>query len=171
MFSNVLSRVLSALLKHMRSYIVFPQVEDLPTVKGDFYALGHIPNIIGATDGTRVAFVPRRNEQVYRKRKSYHLMNVQMVYLADKYISHVNAKYPGSVHDPYILRNSSIPYVMGRLQRHRVWLIGEAKVPFLQEDGPDGGLVAAVEPVDSEEEEAEEEDIDNLNNIIMQYFQ
>ncbi|KAJ1166182.1 hypothetical protein NDU88_006590 [Pleurodeles waltl] len=58
MFSNVLSRVLSALLKHMRSYIVFPHVEDLPTVKGDFYALGHIPNIIGAIDGTHVALVP-----------------------------------------------------------------------------------------------------------------
>ncbi|KAJ1127445.1 hypothetical protein NDU88_005847 [Pleurodeles waltl] len=58
MFSNVLSRVLSALLKHMRSYIVFPQVKDLPTVKDDFYALGHIPNIIGAIDGTHVALVP-----------------------------------------------------------------------------------------------------------------
>ncbi|KAJ1216748.1 hypothetical protein NDU88_004347 [Pleurodeles waltl] len=58
MFSNVLSRVLSALLKYMRSYIIFPQVEDLPTVKGDFYALGHIPNIIGAIDGTYVALVP-----------------------------------------------------------------------------------------------------------------
>ncbi|KAJ1089594.1 hypothetical protein NDU88_002745 [Pleurodeles waltl] len=58
MFSNVLSRVLSALLKHMQSYIVFPQVDDLPTVKGDFYALGHIPNIIGAIDGTHVALVP-----------------------------------------------------------------------------------------------------------------
>ncbi|KAJ1170277.1 hypothetical protein NDU88_002156 [Pleurodeles waltl] len=57
MFSNVLSRVLFALLKRMRSYIVFPQVEDLPTVKGDFYALGHIPNIIGAIDGTHVALV------------------------------------------------------------------------------------------------------------------
>ncbi|KAJ1104149.1 hypothetical protein NDU88_001564 [Pleurodeles waltl] len=55
MFSNILSRVLSALLKHMQSYIVFPQVEDLPTVKGDFYGLGHIPNIIGAIDGTHVA--------------------------------------------------------------------------------------------------------------------
>ncbi|KAJ1083414.1 hypothetical protein NDU88_003573 [Pleurodeles waltl] len=44
------------------------------------------------------------------------------------------------------------------------------QVLFLQEDGPDVGLVAAVEPVDSEEEEAEEEDIDNRNNIIMQYF-
>ncbi|KAJ1208967.1 hypothetical protein NDU88_004346 [Pleurodeles waltl] len=121
MFSNVLSRVLSALLKHMRSYIVFPQVEDLPTVKGDFYALGHIPNIIGAFDGTHVALVsPHRSEQVYRNRKSYHSMNVQMVCLADQYISHVNAMFPGSVHDACILRNSSIPYVMGQLQRHSV---------------------------------------------------
>ncbi|KAJ1205221.1 hypothetical protein NDU88_000656 [Pleurodeles waltl] len=47
----------------------------------------------------------------------------------------------------------------------------EFKVPLLQEDGPDGGLVAAVEPVASEEEEAKEEDVDNRNNIIMQYFQ
>ncbi|KAJ1145358.1 hypothetical protein NDU88_011647 [Pleurodeles waltl] len=141
MFSNVLSRVLSALLKHMRSYIVFPQVEDLPKVKGDFFALGHILNIIGAIDGTHVALVPpRRSEQVYRNQKSYHSMNVQMVCLADQYISHVNAKFPGSV-------------------------------PFLQEDGPYGGVVAAVEPVDSEDEEAEEEDIDNRNTVIHQYFQ
>ncbi|KAJ1092075.1 hypothetical protein NDU88_005189 [Pleurodeles waltl] len=138
--------VLSALLKHMQSYIIFPQVEDFPTVKDDLYALGHIPNIIGAIDGTHVALVPpSRSEQVYRNRKSYHSMNVQMVCFADQYISHVNAKFPGSVHDAYILRNSSIPYVMGQLQRH--WV-----------DGPDGGVVAAVEPVDSEEEEAEEED-------------
>ncbi|KAJ1127529.1 hypothetical protein NDU88_005928 [Pleurodeles waltl] len=45
------------------------------------------------------------------------------------------------------------------------------QVPFLQEDGPDGGLVAAVEPVDSEDEEVEEEDIDNRNTVIHQYFQ
>ncbi|KAJ1157751.1 hypothetical protein NDU88_010451 [Pleurodeles waltl] len=45
------------------------------------------------------------------------------------------------------------------------------QVPFLQEDGPEGGLVAAVEAVDSEEDEAEEEDIDNRNNVIQQYFQ
>ncbi|KAJ1109612.1 hypothetical protein NDU88_006972 [Pleurodeles waltl] len=188
-----------------------------------------------------------RNEQVYRNRKSYHSTNVQMVCLADQYISHVKAKYLGSVHDAYILRNSSILYVMGQLQRHRVWLIGypnlswlltpvrnprtraeeryneahgptrritertfgllkarfrclhltggslyyspkkvcqiivaccilhnlalQHQVPFLQEDGPDAGLVASVEPVDSEEEETEEEDIDNRNNIIRQYFQ
>ncbi|KAJ1217407.1 hypothetical protein NDU88_005001 [Pleurodeles waltl] len=45
------------------------------------------------------------------------------------------------------------------------------QVPLLQEEGPASGLVAAVEPVDSEEEEAEEEDVDNRNNVIQQYFQ
>ncbi|KAJ1091183.1 hypothetical protein NDU88_004310 [Pleurodeles waltl] len=180
-------------------------------------------------------------------------MNVQMVCLADQYISHVNAMFPGSVHDAYILWNSSIPYVMGQLQRHSVWLLGDSgypnlswlltpvrnpltraeeryneahgrtrmviertfgllkarfrclhmtggslfyspkkvckfivaccmlhnlalrrEVPFLQEDGPDGGVVAAVEPVDSDEdeaEEAEEEDMQNRDSVIQQYFQ
>ncbi|KAJ1137422.1 hypothetical protein NDU88_003825 [Pleurodeles waltl] len=45
------------------------------------------------------------------------------------------------------------------------------QVPFLQEDGPDYGVVAAVEPVDSDEEEAEEEDIDNRDSVIQQYLQ
>ncbi|KAJ1116709.1 hypothetical protein NDU88_004915 [Pleurodeles waltl] len=45
------------------------------------------------------------------------------------------------------------------------------QVPYLQEDKPGDGLVAAVEPVDSEEEEAEDEDVDNRSNIIQQYFQ
>ncbi|KAJ1148629.1 hypothetical protein NDU88_001457 [Pleurodeles waltl] len=242
MFSKVLSRVLSALLKHMQSYIVYPEVGDLATVKADFYALGHIPNIIGSIDVSHVALVPpSRSEQVYRNRKSYHSMNVQMVCLADQYISHVNAKFPGSVHDTYIMRNSSIPYVMGQLQRHRVWLLGDSgypnlsllltpvrnprtraeeryneahgrtrrviertfgllkarslmyspkkvcqiivaccmlhnlalrrQVPFLKEDDQDGGVVASVEPVESEEEEGEEDDVENRNTVIQQYFQ
>ncbi|KAJ1175129.1 hypothetical protein NDU88_000420 [Pleurodeles waltl] len=53
-----------------------------------------------------------------------------------------------------------------------VWYLSLRRlVPFLLKDEPGDGLVAAVEPVDSEEEEAEEEDIDNRMNIIMQYFQ
>ncbi|KAJ1125635.1 hypothetical protein NDU88_004059 [Pleurodeles waltl] len=58
-------------------------------------------------------------------------MNVQMVCLADQYISQVNAMFPGSVHDAYILRNSSIPDMMGELQRHRVWLLGDSGYPNL----------------------------------------
>ncbi|KAJ1165126.1 hypothetical protein NDU88_005555 [Pleurodeles waltl] len=54
-----------------------------------------------------------------------------MVCLADQYISQVNAMFPGSVHDAYILRNSSTPDMMGQLQRHRVWLLGDSGYPNL----------------------------------------
>ncbi|KAJ1198955.1 hypothetical protein NDU88_002793 [Pleurodeles waltl] len=54
-----------------------------------------------------------------------------MVCLADQYILQVNAMFPGSVHDAYILRNSSIPDMMGQLQRHRVWLLGDSGYPNL----------------------------------------
>ncbi|KAJ1190827.1 hypothetical protein NDU88_000146 [Pleurodeles waltl] len=167
-------------------------------------------------------------------------MNVQMVCLAAQYISHVNAKYPGLVHDAFILRNSSIPNVMAQLQRHMVWLIGDPgysgdsgypnlswlltpvrnprtraeeryneahgrtrsiieqtfgllkarfwcqimvaqcmlhnpalrrHVPFLREEEAGDGHVAAVDPVDSEDEEAEDEEEDNRTAVIRQYFQ
>ncbi|KAJ1203944.1 hypothetical protein NDU88_007725 [Pleurodeles waltl] len=72
-------------------------------------------------------------------------MNVQRVCLVDKYISHGSAKYPGSVHDAFFLRNGSIPNVMAQLRRHR-------------EEEAGNGRVAEVYPVDSEDEEAEDED-------------
>ncbi|KAJ1159695.1 hypothetical protein NDU88_000200 [Pleurodeles waltl] len=112
--------------------VVSATVEDLATLKAGIYAVGHIPNIIGVIDGTHTVFVPtRQNEQVFRNRKSFHSMNVQMVCLVDQYLSHINAKYPGLVHDVFVLGNSSIPNVMSQLQRHRVWLLGETGYPNL----------------------------------------
>ncbi|KAJ1114333.1 hypothetical protein NDU88_002571 [Pleurodeles waltl] len=52
---------------------------------------------------------------------------------------------------------------------HNLALRGQ--VPFLQEDGPDGGVVAAVEPVESEKEEDDGDDTDNRDTVIQQYFQ
>ncbi|KAJ1136417.1 hypothetical protein NDU88_002834 [Pleurodeles waltl] len=45
------------------------------------------------------------------------------------------------------------------------------QVPFLQENDPDDGVVAAVEPVDSDEDEAEDEENNNRESVIQQYFQ
>ncbi|KAJ1178599.1 hypothetical protein NDU88_003844 [Pleurodeles waltl] len=45
-----------------------------------------------------------------------------------------------------------------------------SQVPFLQEDEPGDGRVAAVEPVASDVEEAEEEDMDNKSTLIQQYL-
>ncbi|XP_069059640.1 putative nuclease HARBI1 [Pleurodeles waltl] len=132
MFSNVLRDVLCALIKHMSSYIQFPRRAELPTVKAAFYHVEHIPHVIGAIYGTHIALVPpRRNEQVYRHRTNFHSVNVQVVCLANQYISHVTARYPGSVHDSYILRNSSVPHMIAPLQRDRVWLVGDFDYPNL----------------------------------------
>ncbi|KAJ1215206.1 hypothetical protein NDU88_002815 [Pleurodeles waltl] len=194
MFSNVLTRVLSALLKHMRSYIVFPQVEDLPTVKGDFYALGHIPNIIGAIDGTHVALVlpahcpstfagdsgypnlswlltPVRNPRT-RAEERYNEAHGRTRRVIERTFGLLKARFRclhmtgGSL---YYSPKKVCQIIVACCMLHNLAL--QRQVPFLQEDGPEGGLVAAVHPVDSEEEEAEEEDIDKRNNVIQQYFQ
>ncbi|KAJ1130723.1 hypothetical protein NDU88_009073 [Pleurodeles waltl] len=54
-------------------------------------------------------------------------------------------------------------------QRQRNYLISTCL--SLQEDQPGGGHVAAMEPVDSDEEEAEEEDGDKRTTLNQQYFQ
>ncbi|KAJ1125215.1 hypothetical protein NDU88_003649 [Pleurodeles waltl] len=137
--------------------------------------MGRIPNVIGATDGTHFVFVPfQQNEQVYRNRKSFHSMNVQMVCLADQYISHLNAKYPGSVHDAFVLKNSSMPKCDGPTTEAQ-GVAYRCHVPFLQEAETGDVPVAAVDPEDSEDEaedkEAEDVDVNNRTLVIRQYFQ
>ncbi|KAJ1082759.1 hypothetical protein NDU88_002924 [Pleurodeles waltl] len=44
-------------------------------------------------------------------------------------------------------------------------------VPFLQEEEAVDGRVAAVDPVDSEDDEAQDEEEDNRSAVIRQYFQ
>ncbi|KAJ1095804.1 hypothetical protein NDU88_000960 [Pleurodeles waltl] len=183
MFSNVLSRVLSVLLKYMRRYIVFPQVEDLPTVKGDFYSLGHIPNIISSIDGTHVALVPPaggdsrypnlsllltpvRNPRT-RAEECYNKEHGRTRRVIERTFGLLKARFR-CLHMTggflYYSPKKMCQIIVACCMLHNLAL--RRQVPFLQEDGPEGGLVAAVEPVDSEEE-----DIDNRNNIIHQYFQ
>ncbi|KAJ1112547.1 hypothetical protein NDU88_000809 [Pleurodeles waltl] len=70
-----------------------------------------------------------------------------------------------------IAESSGVPTAGGPVNNGGATFDHHLQVPFLQEDGPDDGVVAAVEPVDSDEEEAEEEDIDNRESVIQQYFQ
>ncbi|KAJ1115607.1 hypothetical protein NDU88_003829 [Pleurodeles waltl] len=155
MFSNILSRVLSALLKHMRSYIVFPQVEDLPTVKGD----SGYPNLswlLTPVRNPRTRAEGRYNEAHGRTRRvierTFGLLKARFQCL------HMTG---GSL---FYSPKKVCQIIVACCMLHNLAL--RRQVPFLQEDGPDGGVVAAVEPVDSEEEEAEEEDIDNRNSVI-----
>ncbi|XP_069092701.1 putative nuclease HARBI1 [Pleurodeles waltl] len=132
MFSNVLRDVLYALLKHLGSYVWFPQHAELPTVKAAFYGVAHVPHVIGAIDGTHTGLVtPRSSEHVSRNRKNFNSVNVQVVCLADQYISQVTARFPGSVHDSFMLWDSNIPHMMAPHTRDRACLIGDSGYPNL----------------------------------------
>ncbi|KAJ1163759.1 hypothetical protein NDU88_004212 [Pleurodeles waltl] len=48
--------------------------------------------------------------------------------------------------------------------------VAQVLPPFVAEDESGDGFVAVVKPVDSEEEEAEEEDVDNRRSLIQQYY-
>ena len=129
-FSLVLTEVLLALLPHLKNYVQFPKPEDFLRVKGDFYALGGMPHVIGAIDGTHIPLVPPKDsEQVFRNRKQFHSLNVQMVCLSNHYISHVYANYPGSAHDSFVLQNSSVPDLMLQVAAEKAVLVGDAAYP------------------------------------------
>uniref|UniRef100_UPI00398E79DC putative nuclease HARBI1 n=1 Tax=Pristiophorus japonicus TaxID=55135 RepID=UPI00398E79DC len=80
----------------------------------------------GAIDCTHVALraLPHTGE-VFRNRKGYHFLNVQLACDHRQMILAVNARYPGSCHDAFILRDSSVPRQFQPPHEGRAWLIGD----------------------------------------------
>ncbi|XP_046544627.1 putative nuclease HARBI1 [Haliotis rubra] len=68
-----------------------------------------IPNVLGCVDGTFIRLMaPSENEADYLNRKGFHSLNVQMICDARYKFINCVAKWPGSVHDSRIFRDSRI---------------------------------------------------------------
>ncbi|KAJ4940521.1 hypothetical protein JOQ06_026819, partial [Pogonophryne albipinna] len=78
-------------------------------VKQKFFLLGDMPNAIGVIDCTHVHIPPpRQSEWEYVNRKGRHSINVQLVGDADLAITNCVVRWPGSVHDARIFRESRL---------------------------------------------------------------
>ena len=65
--------------------------------------------MIGAIDCTHVAIrAPHLNEYIYINRKNIHSINVQLICDANMVILNTVARWPGSTHDSFIVRNCSV---------------------------------------------------------------
>uniref|UniRef100_A0A8W8MP63 DDE Tnp4 domain-containing protein n=1 Tax=Magallana gigas TaxID=29159 RepID=A0A8W8MP63_MAGGI len=85
--------------------IKFPR--DVSSYKSRFFEIAGFPNVVGCVDGTQIKIkAPNVNEGEYVNRKGFHSLNVQMVCGPDFCITNVVAKWPGSVHDSRIFKES-----------------------------------------------------------------
>uniref|UniRef100_A0A3B4TDM9 DDE Tnp4 domain-containing protein n=1 Tax=Seriola dumerili TaxID=41447 RepID=A0A3B4TDM9_SERDU len=98
--------------------------------KHGFYVVAGFPKIIGAIDCTHVQLVPPSDrEHIYRNRKHTHSLNVQVVCDSKGIITNV-AKYPGSVHNSFILRNSALFSHLRDGKYGDGWLLGDSAYPL-----------------------------------------
>uniref|UniRef100_A0AAR2JGW4 Putative nuclease HARBI1 n=1 Tax=Pygocentrus nattereri TaxID=42514 RepID=A0AAR2JGW4_PYGNA len=130
--SSMMSGVLSGIIKLTGRYIRFPYtLSEQADIKVQFAAVAGFPNVIGAIDCTHIAIrAPSQNEAAFINRKQIHSINVQVICDATMTLTNVVARWPGSTHDSFILRNSSVGT---RLENGAVrdgWLLGDSGYPL-----------------------------------------
>lgn len=90
--------------------IRMPEREELRRVAEDFYEIAGFPRVVGALDCTHIKIISRGGflAEMFRCRKGYFSINVQVVCDAKLKIRDIIARWPGSVHDCTIFNNSHL---------------------------------------------------------------
>ena len=108
---RVLHQVTAAIAALRPKYVKFPSTPDerRATMFG-FYTASGMPGVIGAVDGTHVPIQsPGGNDaEIYRNRKGYFSINVQLISDQSGYVSDVVARWCGSTHDSTVFDNCHI---------------------------------------------------------------
>lgn len=77
-----------------------------------------MPQEVSHVDGTHIQIGrPVEEEHVYVNRLSYHSINVQVVVDYDDKFTHIDATWPGSMHDSLIYGSCTLPRLIGRARR------------------------------------------------------
>jgi len=108
---RIVHRVTRAIASLRPKYVRFPETaEDRRRVMQVFYGKSGLPGIIGAIDCTHVEIQSPGGDdgEIYRNRKGWFSINVQLVSDSTGYISDVVARWPGSVHDSTIFDSCSL---------------------------------------------------------------
>ncbi|KAF0728338.1 putative nuclease HARBI1 [Aphis craccivora] len=76
----------------------------------EFYRMRGFPRVIGAIDCTHVRIQSPNSDigEQFQNRKGYFSINVQAVCTSNLVITHLVARWPGSVHDSTIFDNSML---------------------------------------------------------------
>jgi nuclease HARBI1 len=130
--SRCIHKVVDALITIRGDYIKFP--DDLTDVKQKFYQYGQFPGVIGCVDGTHIPLMRPRGDaeaEIYRNRKGFFSINVQVVAGPNYKIYDIVARWPGSTHDSRIFSNSLLHANLESNNLHGI-LLGDSGYPCLR---------------------------------------
>jgi len=92
-------KVTRAIASLRPKYVKFPTTaQERRDVMNMFYSQSKLPGVIGAVDGTHIPIQSPGGDdaEIYRNRKCYYSVNVQLISDCSGYISDVVARWPGS---------------------------------------------------------------------------
>jgi len=108
---RIVHKVTAAIAGLRTQYVRFPSTQqERQDVMNLFYVASSMPGVIGAIDCTHVAIQSPGGDdaEIFRNRKGYFSVNVQLVCDHTGYISDVVARWAGSVHDSTIFDNCQL---------------------------------------------------------------
>ena len=108
--SRSVHNVINAFSLKIGDFVKFPtNADDIERNKRQFYNVARFPGVMGCIDCTHIRILAPSNEEfAYVNRKGYHSLNVQMVCDCDGKFTNICARWPGSSHDAWILRQSQL---------------------------------------------------------------
>jgi len=106
--SRIVKDISLRIAKHLRTWVKFPQADQVEIIKRKFYEVARFPGVTMAMDCTHIPISSPggENAEVFRNRKGWMSFNVQLIVGPDMEIYDVVARWPGSVHDSRIYQNS-----------------------------------------------------------------
>jgi hypothetical protein len=106
--SRIFAKVIESICSLRHRFIQMPN--NLADIKTAFYQYGGFPGVIACVDGTHVPIAKPKlmpETEVFRCRKGYYSLNVQIVCGPNYLIYDVVARWPGSTHDSRVFDNST----------------------------------------------------------------
>ncbi|XP_052806599.1 putative nuclease HARBI1 [Mya arenaria] len=117
---RVVDKVTKEIVKRHKQYIKWPVDEATKRrVKSEFSNIAGFPGVIGCVDGSHVRFIKPSPDQErgFINRKGFPSINVMAVCDAKGKFTFINAQWPGSAHDSFIFRTSTLGCHMERNHR------------------------------------------------------
>ena len=102
-------RVSAVLKRPCVNMFILTMTKKLIKQSETIFSVAHFPGVIGCIDCTHIRIqAPSVNEGEFVNRKGYHSINIQLICDADLKVIDAVIKWPGSVHDARILRQSAV---------------------------------------------------------------